>query len=144
MCRKASVHATFLRTWDIQRTQFLHFGFLKHLPNLSAFPVQQWPNSSLGHPIAGWIPRLFQKVVQKHGSRLLALLLVSSYPLAGSIVSGSSRHTIRQISSNSTVHLTSLGFPPYNVGDFCRHIYISNDASLLHAVWWSIRRQNLR
>jgi hypothetical protein len=67
--------------------------------------------------IHGWIPNLSQTVAQRHGSQLLALLLVSSYPLAGSTVSVSSRTIIKHISSNSILHLKSLGFLPYKVDD---------------------------
>lgn len=64
----------------------------------------------------GWIRSLSQRAVQGHGSRSLALPLVSSYLLAGSIVSVSSRTIIKHISSKSTLHLTSLGLRPYKVG----------------------------
>ena len=97
------------------------------------------------HQILGWTPRPFQMVAKKHGSLSLGVLPACLYPLAGSTVSASSRSTIRPISSRLILHLTSPGFLPYKVGRQRYALNLSSDrASLLHAIRWDIRRQNLR
>ena len=97
------------------------------------------------HQILGWTPSPFQMVAKKHGSLSSGVLHACLYPLAGSIVLASSRSTIKPISSRLILHLTSPGFPPCKVGRPSHALkFYSDRASLLHAIRWDIRRQNLR
>ena len=97
------------------------------------------------HQILGWTPSPFQMVAEQHGSLSLGVLPACLYPLAGSIVLASSRSTIRPISSRLILHLTSPGFLLCKVGRQRYAFRVSPDrASLLHAIRWDIRRQNLR
>lgn len=97
--------------------------------------------------IRGWTQRPFPTVVQPHGSPSPAPLLVCSCLLAGSTAWVSSRNTIRHISWRSIRHQTSPGFLLCKVGHHCAigsRWPADDDGSFLHAVWWTICRQDLR